>query len=62
MAKNAKLTIYHIRSIQAQVKYSILLLQQLEKITLLSESGGRITQMSSLLIPERRYSEGSAQD
>ena len=40
MAKNAKLTIYHIRSIQAQVKYSILLLQQLEKITLLSESGG----------------------
>ena len=27
MVKNAKLTIYHIRSIQAKVKYSILLLQ-----------------------------------
>ena len=27
MAKNAKLTIYHIRSIQAMVKYSILFLQ-----------------------------------
>ena len=27
MAKNAKLTIYHIRSIPAKVKYCILLLQ-----------------------------------
>ena len=27
MAKNAKLTIYHTRSIQAKVKYSILVLQ-----------------------------------
>ena len=27
MAKNAKVTIYHIRSIQAEVKYSILVLQ-----------------------------------
>ena len=44
MAKNAKLTIYHTRPIQARVKYSILLLQhRLKKITLFSESrvGGR---------------------
>ena len=66
MAKNAKFTIYHllfIKSNQAKVKYSILLLT----FTLFSEGGEggwveRIMQISSLLIPDGRYSEGSAQD
>ena len=55
--------IYHIRSLQAKVKYSILLLQQIEKKYLIvktcrGESCGYLT----ILIPEARYSEGSAQD
>ena len=43
MAKNAKLTICHIRSIQAKVKHSILLLQH----SLFSESGGRSVGISA---------------
>ena len=65
MAKNAKLTIYYARSIQAKVKYSILLLQhKLKKLLYFQkvrggggERGDRIMQMSSLLIPEGKYSE-----
>ena len=58
-----KLTIYHIRSIQAKVKYSILLLQhRLKKLLYFQKVGGRIMQMFSLLIPKGRYSERSAQD
>ena len=60
--KNAKLTIYDIRSIQAKVKWSILILAQVENITLISESVGRIMQVFSLLIPQGRYFERSAQD
>ena len=41
MAKNAKLTISHIRSIQAKVKYSILLLQHiLKKLLYFQKVGG----------------------
>ena len=39
MAKNAKLTIYHTRSIQA--KSYTTSATKIEKITLFSESGGR---------------------
>ena len=62
--KNAKLTIDHIRSIHAKVKYSILLLNhRLEKLHYCQKvGGGRIMQISSLLIPEGRYSEVSTQD
>ena len=41
MTKNAKLTIWHIRSIQAKVKYSILLLQHsLKKLLYFQKMGG----------------------
>ena len=60
MAKNAKLTIYHIRSIQAKIQYSIL--HSLKKILYFQKVGGRTMQTSSLLLPEGRYFEGSAQD
>ena len=61
--KNAKLTICDIRSIQAKVKWSILIFAaQVENITLISEGGGRIMQVFSLLIPKGRYFERSAQD
>ena len=46
MAKIAKLTIYHVRSIQANVKYSVLLLQHKLKKLLYKSGGGRIMQMS----------------
>ena len=62
MAKNAKLTNYHIRSIQAKVKRSIILLQHRLKKLRYSLKVGRIMQISCLLIPEGRFSEGSAQD
>ena len=45
MAKSAKLTICHIRSIPANFKYSIILLElslKIRNITLFSESGGEI--------------------
>ena len=41
MTKNAKLTIWRIRSIQAKVKYSILLLQHsLKKLLYFQKMGG----------------------
>ena len=40
MAKIAKLTIYHVRSIQANVKYSVLLLQHKLKKLLYKSGGG----------------------
>ena len=60
--KKARLTIYHIRSVQAKVKYSILPLQHRLKKSLYCQKGGGIMQMPSLLIPERRDSKGSALD
>ena len=63
MATHARLIIYHIRSIQAKVKYSILFLQhRLKKLLYCQKAGGGIMQMPSLLIPEGRYPEGSKQD
>ena len=66
MAKHARLIIYHIRSTQAKVKYSILFLQHRLKKLLYCQKvgggGGGIMQMPSLLIPEGRYPEGSEQD
>ena len=44
MEKNAKLTIYHIRSIQAKVKYCILLLEhKLKKLSYFQKIGGKDT-------------------
>ena len=59
MAKNAELIIYCIRSIETIEK-----IRSIEKITLLSKRGvwRELCRCHTILIPERRYSEGSAQD